>query len=144
MSGDLQWGVRPSFLRYVRVLAVGTTRLADGASEIDDGMFAWPLRDVVRGEGELLLQFSGSVRFGAHAGYLDVDLRDPRLRLADGGGDLGVAPEGEAHITIAKIDAQAAGALVPRLTPDGVEMFGNVYAEGTEFSPLSVQLPKHL
>ncbi|MFT4306597.1 MAG: HtaA domain-containing protein [Microbacterium sp.] len=135
-AGELRWAVKDSFLRYVRVIAAGTVTVEGGASEQEDGGFSWPLRAVRREDGALLLEFAGSVRFQAHAGFLDVDLREPRLRLHEGGGELDIAPESAPErLTIATIDA-AGDALVPRLSEAGVPVFGNVYAVGTELAPL--------
>lgn len=144
-DGELRWAVKDSFLHYVRVLAAGVVDLSDGAAEAADGTFSWPLRSARREDGSLFLGFGGSVRFTAHAGYLDVDLRDPWLLLTPDGGTLSITAEGGSGRTVIAVfdpgsGAEDEGTLVPLLTTAGVELFGSVYAEGVAFAPLSARI----
>ncbi|MFT4259358.1 HtaA domain-containing protein [Microbacterium sp.] len=144
-GGELRWAVKDSFIRYVRVIAAGTTQLDDGAAEAADGAFTWPLASASRDDGQLDLRFSGSVRFTAHGGYLDVDLRDPWLLLSGDSGSLSISPAGgDGRLVIATMnpsaEAAADDALVPLLTAAGAELFGSVYATGTAFAPLTASI----
>ncbi|MFT4052812.1 MAG: HtaA domain-containing protein [Microbacterium sp.] len=147
-GGELRWAVKDSFLHYVRDIAAGTTRLSDGARQEDDGTFSWPLVSATRADDQLRLVFGGSVRFTAHGGFLDVDLRDPRLVLTDHSGSLSIAGEGAVErVVIASVDpapgTDAADALIPLLTAAGAELFGGVYTVATAFAPLVARIPLH-
>ncbi|MFT4051485.1 MAG: HtaA domain-containing protein [Microbacterium sp.] len=144
VGGELRWAVKDSFLRYVRVIAAGTVTVSGGAGEHAEGGFFWPLREARRDDDDLVLEFAGSVRFTAHAGFLDVELRDPQLRLGGALSALSVAAEaGEGRLTIATLVGEGGDALVPRLTEAGVPVFGDVYPAGTEFAPLTARVPRN-
>lgn len=148
-TGAMRWAVKESFLRYVRVIAAGEIGVVGGASEDGSGAFEWPLGKSSRHGKGRELAFAGSVRFVAHGGFLDVDIRDPALRLSPGGGVLSVAgsePSGRVEIaTIGEATEGAYGwpALVPRLTDAGVAFFGDVYPAGTELAPIGARVRLH-
>lgn len=142
--GELRWGVKSSFLRYVRQIAAGTVTTDGGAQESPEGEYSWPLSRSSRENGQLELCFTGSVRFVAHGGFLDVTLRDPILRLAASGGTLSIVDEAGKAKAIALFaddsDVLAPGHtnedLVPTLTEYGTEIFGGVYPVDTAFDPV--------
>jgi hypothetical protein len=82
-----------------------------GVTEDEDGQFVFALRAVQKGD-DWRLSFAGSVHFIAHHGLLDILIMDPELVIG---------PE------------------VPtQLVTAGVELFGNVYPEGTDMAPLRI------
>ncbi|MFI5430264.1 HtaA domain-containing protein [Aeromicrobium sp. UC242_57] len=89
-SGDLAWGVKESFRKYIGgPIAHGTTTVAGGASIADDGTFRFP---VDSGSYDpktktLEVEYDGSVHFTGHAGALDLKISDPRVEIT---GDKGV------------------------------------------------------
>ena len=147
--GSLRWAVKPSFVRYVRTIAAGSCEAVSGAQEDPDGTFVFPLAEASESTDGWVLSFGGSVRFSAHHGFLDVDLRDPVLAVAPGGAELSIATAEGGRVVIATADpvapAERAGparweGLVPRLTEAGVEVFGNAYPLGSELAPLDAFL----
>ncbi|MFC1437204.1 HtaA domain-containing protein [Streptacidiphilus sp. N1-10] len=143
--GALRWAVKDSFVHYVRVIAGGSCEVLDGAEPGTGGAFVFPLLAAEEdGEGRTL-SFGGAVRFQAHHGFLDVELRDLQLRLTEGGGALSIRGADGGRVTVATTAPAAAvqeagllrwPALVPYLTEAGVAVFGDVYAAGSEFAPI--------
>lgn len=148
-TGSMRWAVKSSFQHYVQAIARGTSTVIDGAELTAGGVFEFPLTEVGQDAGTRLLSFGGTVRFEAHHGFLDVTLSGLRLALSPDRGELSIAGPASDRITIATFTppvpvddqgrAQWSG-LVPYLTEDGSEVFGNVYPAGTEFAPLEVGL----
>lgn len=145
--GVLRWQVKTSFVHYVRAVAVGTCEVADGAELDADGVFQFPLTEASHDADGWTMRFGGGARFSAHHGFLDVELRGLELALpADARGcALSVMTAQGDRLTIATM-APAAPAegngvirwpdLVPCLTDVGSELFGGVYAPGSELAPL--------
>ena len=149
--GELRWGVKDSFLAYVRSsggeIRVGAPCRLDG----DEFVFLRAL-DGVQIDGLTprgVARFEGSVRFIAHGGMLDVTLADPSLDFGAPRLMLNVADEDGDRIDLAQLGP--AGALdrdgvlewigVPAmLTGDGSDTFNGVYPSYTEFAPLSLTL----
>ena len=138
--GRLRWAVKESFIDYVRGLSDGTIETFNGC-EAEDGIF------VFAGEsaGDGVLSFAGGIQFTGFAGMLDVRLVDPMIE-----GD-GVDKTLTALVGPKSIAARAAIATIegaeplragetwtghPRLTFEGVRIFGDVYEVGTELAPL--------
>ena len=137
--------MKDSFVHYVRVIAGGTCEALDGAEPGADGTFVFPLSNAEQDAEGRTLSFGGAVRFQAHHGFLDVELRDLQLRLTANGGALSISAADSGRVTVATTapapPVQDAGlvrwpALVPCLTEAGAAVFGDVYAAGTEFAPL--------
>jgi hypothetical protein len=148
-TGSLRWAVKSSFQRYVQVIAHGTCTAIDGAELSDDGVFTFPLAEAGLSAGARLLSFSGTARFEAHHGFLEVTLSGLRLTLGEQGGELSIAGSGPDRVTIATLAPAAPveergrihwTGLVPHLTEDGCQVFGAVYPAGTEFAPLEIGL----
>jgi hypothetical protein len=141
----LRWAVKSSFTRYVQVVAAGRCEAADGAEASADGAFTFPLLEAAQDDGGWWFSFGGSVRFSAHHGFLDVDLRGLELRSTADGTGLSIANAEGGRVTIATMEyavplndpgAPRWQGLVPRLTEAGVGVFGDVYPVGTELAPL--------
>lgn len=149
--GALRWAVKDSFARYVRVIAAGTISTA-GATETADGAFEWPLASLERRGDSWTAVFSGTVRFQAHNGFLDVVLSDPVVHLdSNGEGTLAVIDAGSAESTTIVTLAGKSGhrgddvdhswaTVETELTEAGALLFGSVYPAGTRLAPLSLEV----
>lgn len=150
-TGRLEWAIRKSFVRYVTLIARGEYTIAGGATEGEDGQFAFPLRRAVQEGDDWRLSFVGSVHFVAHNGLLDVLIVDPELVVGPGGGVLATHVRGDADELIAMVVADAASPAVSRkdlvwqevptqLATAGAELLGNVYPKGTDMAPLGIRV----
>ena len=138
----MRWAVKESFIEYVRALEDGSIDAFDGA-EWEDGAFVFP--GEASGDGGV--SFTGGVRFRGFAGMLDVRLAEPMIE-GDGAGmrlTALVGPESiAARAPIATLDATEqprAGeswTATPKLTFEGVRIFGDVYQVGAELAQLVV------
>src|SRR3954447_14321165 len=138
--GRLRWGVKESFIDYVRGLSDGTIETFAGC-EADEGVFVFSGESAREG----ILSFSGGIRFTGFAGMLDVRLVDPMIE-GDGVGKTLTALVGPrpiaARVAIPAIEggeplrAGEAWTAQPKLTFEGVRIFGDVYEVGTELAPL--------
>jgi hypothetical protein len=129
VTGVLRWAVKESFLGYVGGLDDGFIETFDGA-EFRDGVFLFP----VLGDAEDGLRASGGLRCTGFGGALDVRIADPWV----GGGEVSalIGPASiAARVVIATFDA-GAESIVPCLTFEGVRLFGDVYAVGTQLAPI--------
>ncbi len=78
VAGDLTWGVKESFRKYVEgPIAHGTTTLSGGVTRDSAGAFVWPWASASGAD----VSFGGSVRFAGHDGELDVVMGAPRITL---------------------------------------------------------------
>ncbi|MDT2005561.1 hypothetical protein FXW78_13850 [Rhodococcus opacus] len=148
-TGTLAWAVRGSLVRYVTLVARGECTIEGGVPEGEDGQFVFPLRRAVQEGDDWRLSFAGSVHFIAHHGLLDILIMDPELVIGPEGGVLATRISGDADEPIAVVStgpasrAYSGGELVlpevpTQLVTAGVELFGNVYPEGTDMAPLRV------
>lgn len=141
--GRLNWGVKESFIAYVRKLDDGSIEAINGATREGD-VFGF---DGVSADDSGLL-FAGGVHFTGFAGMLDVRLTDLMIEAGATAPVLSALvgpPSIAARTVIATFDGASApvsgsawGA-TPRLTFEGVRVFGDVYQVGTELSVLSVE-----
>jgi hypothetical protein len=145
-TGRLRWAVKESFIDYVRGLSDGTIETFDGC-EAGDGAFVFAGESA--GDGGLF--FTGGLQFTGFAGMLDVRLVDPMIEGEGVGKTLSalVGPKSiAARVAIATIEgaeplrAGEAWIAQPKLTFEGVRVFGDVYQVGTELAPL-VYEPGH-
>lgn len=140
--GSLRWAVKESFLDYIGGLSDGAVRTFDGCEQVD-GQFVFPRAST--GDGGV--HFSGGVHFTGFAGMLDVRLVDVMIE-GEGAEQRLTALVGPASIaaraTLAEIkDApplrpDEEWTATPRLTFEGVRIFGDVYQVGTELAPMFV------
>jgi Htaa len=138
--GRLRWAVKESFIDYVRKLSDGTIETFEGC-EADDGAFVFAGDSA--GDGGV--SFSGGIHFKGFAGMLDVRLVDPMIE-EDGVDKTLTALVGPKSIAarVAIATVEGAGPLragqpwtaTPKLTFEGVRIFGDVYQVGTELAPL--------
>jgi hypothetical protein len=149
----LRWGIKASFIDYVRRMPDGKGSVGDGAVPVGTGDLFYEY-DAEASTADAVLAFRGDVRFSGHFGMLFVRIANPRLEL-DGS---------SAVLTIDDPDARADAPRVPlvtarmqhvgtrdgtqvwgsddvALTAEGVALFNEVYPAGEPFEPLVVQVP---
>lgn len=138
-SGALRWGVRTSFLDYLRALDDGEAN-AGGDAAFDGAEFQFPLADAAGFDpatGRGILTFSGSARFRGHGGMLDLVFADPHLTCGDEGA-LTVDVDGR-RVPFAMVDLGAGWTDAPAaLTREGSALLNDVYPPGAQLDPLSV------
>jgi hypothetical protein len=158
----LRWGIKSSFIDYVRRMPDGRGWVGDGATPIGSHEIVYAPEVADRGAAEdgggaRSWTFRGDVRFSGHAGMLFVQVAAPVLTLLDG-------VDGAARLTVANPAGPAGPERLPLVTlrlsrepaPDGIEvwsgtdvrltesgtaLFDDVYPAGEPFEPLSVRLP---
>jgi hypothetical protein len=155
----LRWGIKTSFVDYVRRMPDGKGWLGDGALPVGshEVLFApheagsRPTQD---GTVERFWAFRGDVRFSGHAGMLFVQVASPILTEIGGAAHLTVAnPPGtdgpeRLHLVTLRLERES----VPdgfevwrgtdvRLTEAGTALFNDVYPAGEPLEPLTVLLP---
>jgi hypothetical protein len=155
----LRWGIKSSFVEYIRRMPDGQGRLGDGAVPVGLVEILYPpergeLHTMDDGSIERSWIFRGQVRFSGHFGMLVVRVAAPALTVRDGRAELTVA-DPSATETGARL-ALVTLRLDPRPAPDGIELwqgtdvrltaagtglFNDVYPEGEPFEPLTVLLP---
>lgn len=140
--GALRWAVKESFIDYITGLSDGAVQTFDGCEQVD-GQFVFPR--AASGDGGI--HFAGGVHFTGFAGMLDVRLVDVMIE-GEGADRRVTALVGPASIaaraTIAElpdarpIEPGEEWTATPRLTFEGVRIFGDVYQVGTELAPMTV------
>lgn len=157
-AGALTWGVKESFRNYVAGPGGGEITVADGAVRNEDGTFTWPVAggsyDADGAVGEV--RATGTVRFTAHGGALEVVIRDPRVELGTGGALLradvqsrelgGGTPKEYPNVDLAVLEAGvtntgdgvAMDAVGATLTENGAPAFGGFYPPGAALDPVSL------
>lgn len=144
-AGAMHWGVKASFLSYVRNSG-GKTAIVVPAGVTGEA-FTFP-----RTAGEYppgTVRFSGGVAFSAHGGMMTVILAEPAIETSSDGLWLTIADtadimdESRRRRIARLVPANSPGkhfagssAFTPLLAGSGVGLFGDVYAEGTPFDPL--------
>jgi hypothetical protein len=145
----LRWGIKSSFVDYVRKMPDGKGSVGDGAVPVGTGDIFYTY-DAEASTDEAWA-FRGDVRFSGHFGMLFVRLAHPRLELgADGAAVLTIEGAESERIalvtaTVRRVGGQDGtdlwGSDDVALTTAGVELFNEVYAEGEPFEPIVIQLP---
>jgi len=150
----LTWGIKASFLSYLKRLPDREVYLGEGATLID-GRFHFPLAsdsdyDVAADAGTL--KFSGDVRFVGHFGMLYVTFVDPWLEMDGRRGALTIAdpdfhPDATRRLPMVELSiaapAEVAGprewtGISTALRPEATHLFSDTYAPGESFDPLDV------
>ncbi|OKI05054.1 hypothetical protein A6A06_10365 [Streptomyces sp. CB02923] len=158
-NGTLDWGVKESFRKYVKGMALGDITTADGARQApDNGPFTF-----TDGTGTydmsthaVATTFKGSVRFTSKAHGFDIKLAD--LKVATQGktgaitADVTAAGKTQDDVALASLDLSAVrpgsgagGAMtfakIPvKLTAKGAEAFNGMYKEGQELDPATLSV----
>ncbi|MFJ3667381.1 HtaA domain-containing protein [Streptomyces sp. NPDC090106] len=148
----LRWGLKKSFLDYVRRMPDGRGSVSDGAVPVGTGDLFYE-HDAERSDAGVWA-FRGDVRFSGHFGMLFVRVAHPWLRIDGTNVELSIedpqAREDAPRIplvtgTLRRLGSQDGtevwGSEDVALTAEGVALFNDVYAEGEPFEPLVIQLP---
>jgi hypothetical protein len=159
LRAGLRWGIKTSFVDYVRRMPDGKGWLGEGAVPVGPYEVLFPplevgSRTMDDGTVERFWAFRGDVRFSGHAGMLFVQVASPVLTEIDGAARLTVAdpaapdgPEG-LHLVTLRLAREPGphgyelwrGTDV-RLTEAGTALFNDVYPAGEPLEPLTVLLP---
>lgn len=141
----LFWGIKPSFLRYVKSLPDCLITTQDGARQDSrTGEFIFPLSE--RKEltnGGYSLEFSGDVRIKAHGGMLLLIFMNPWLTLTDAGTELSVIdlmhwPDTSKREIIGRSLESTGTEFSMRLAEQALETFNNVYPAGEPLAPARI------
>lgn len=161
-AGDLlhgmRWGIKESFVEYVRRMPDGRGSVSSGAIPVGTGDLFYEYDTQASGaatDGRTIWAFRGDVQFTGHFGMLFVRVARPHLELSDGTALLTIEdPQGREgapriRLVTATLEhvATREGTEVWRsddvaLTAEGVALFNNVYAEGERFERIVVQIPQ--
>jgi Htaa len=154
----LLWGIKRSFVAYVRRMPDGQGSIHDGAVPLGEDTILFPPGDVPAetpgAGGERTFSFRGDVRFRGHAGMLFVRVAAPVITVRGDQAELSIEdpyarPEGD-RVPLVTLTLQPGpapeGATVwlgsdVRLTEAGSVLFNDVYQPGEPFEQLSVILP---
>ncbi|UGQ11087.1 HtaA domain-containing protein [Yinghuangia sp. ASG 101] len=148
----LRWGLKKSFLDYIRGMPDGRGSVGDGAVPVGTGDLFYA-HDAER-SGAGVWAFRGDVRFSGHFGLLFVRVANPWLEVDDSSVVVSIEdPQARTDAPRVPLVAGTLRRLGDRegtevwgsddvaLTAAGVELFNDVYAEGEPFEPLVAQLP---
>ncbi|MDZ8275051.1 HtaA domain-containing protein [Microbacterium aquimaris] len=121
----LHWGVKQSFVGYIRGVG-GDIECTDGAMATDSGYW-FPAAETAE------TAFVGTLRFRAHGGLLNVDIRDPRLRMLPDAIELSVGDATGARLAVARAPLGTDAELIDelRLLPDACALFNFTYPPDT-------------
>lgn len=154
----LRWGIKGSFVDYVRRMPDGRGSVGNGAHPVGTGdlfyEFDEDASNLAPDQEPAVWAFRGDVRFSGHFGMLFVRVANPRLEVRGATAVLTIedpgAREGAARVPLVTATLQHVttgdgtqvwGSDDVALTAAGVALFNDVYAEGEPFEPLVVQLP---
>ena len=154
----LRWGIKSSFVDYVRRMPDGKGSVGNGAHPVGAGDLFYEYDDEASThatDDELTVwAFKGDVRFTGHYGMLFVRVAHPRLEIRGTAAALTIedqqAREGAPRVPLVtatlqhvatRDGTQVWGSDHVVLTADGAALFNDVYLEGEPFEPLVVQLP---
>lgn len=151
---DLVWGIKPSFLTYVRSVPDLRITLEDGVQAVGGGD-AWRFPTVAESlagdpfdGGSGRLDFGGTFRLNAYGDAMELTLIQPRVEVAGGTATLSVGSPGAPSVRLMLATAATASArrgddgsveLDLALHPAGVGMFNGIYPPGTALAPLLLQ-----
>jgi Htaa len=154
MPTGMVWGIKDSFLAYLRRMPDLWSSATEGAVATRGGGYYFPTRSVERydsSSGLGVLEFGGDVRFKGHHGMLCIQFAHPWIVFggdmatltvayasADGGRlpllDLTVAGWSEHY------GARAWPNVPTRLRPEALEFFDQVYPAGEPFAPVDIRV----
>ncbi len=143
---SLAWGVKASFVGYVR--AVGGSIVADEGAHEEGGAFVFPASGTETSDASATAagrgwRFEGRVTFRAHDGLLDVRIGDPWVRLVDDGLELSVTDERGEWVVVAtgRSDGPVGTPVPVDLVPGAEHLFASTYPAGTPLAPLVLHPP---
>ncbi|HEY1134820.1 MAG TPA: HtaA domain-containing protein [Nocardioides sp.] len=158
----LRWGIKASFIDYVRRMPGGKGSISDGAvpvgaAEVLYALDAAPPVATLDGATRAWA-FVGDVRFAGHGGMMFVRLASPWIEVGPDGARLTIEDPhqtpGAPRLPLADLtlvrhpspEADADGVELwaaddVRLTAEGSSLFNDVYGAGEPFEPLTVVVP---
>lgn len=156
----LRWGIKASFLDYVRRMPGSRGTIGDGAEPVGAAEVLWSLGPrppaATMPDATHAWAFVGDVRFSGHGGMMFVRLAAPAVEVGPAGARLTIAGERDdaprlplADLTLARHETpetEADGvelwmARDVRLTAAGAGLFNDVYAAGEPLEPLTLVVP---
>ena len=154
----LRWGIKGSFVDYVRRMPDGKGSVGNGAHPVGTGDLFYEYDDeastFATDDRPAVWAFRGDVRFSGHFGMLFVRVAHPRLEVRGAAAVLTIedpeARDGAPRVPLVtatlqhvstRDGTQVWGSDDVALTSEGVALFNNVYTEGEPFEPIVVQLP---
>lgn len=157
----LLWGIKRSFIAYVRRMPDGQGSIHDGAVPLGEDTILFPaVPDAGTGAGahrtsaEHVWAFRGDVRFRGHGGMLFVRVAAPLITVRGDTAELSIedpyARAGADRVPLVTLRLEAGPAPEDaavwlgsdvRLTEAGSALFNDVYQPGEPFEQLSVILP---
>lgn len=157
----LHWGIKASFLGYIRAMADGSVT-AEAGAELQESGAVFPLAAAPSGDAGAgtsagagvpaasahttgSRRFRGTVRFLGHGGVLDLRIADPAVEPRAGGWVLSIRDpyDPDARVDLATIAAfdpsgqQCIGSGLA-LTADGADLFFGPYVEGTPLDDFEI------
>ena len=148
----ITWGVRASFLAYIRGASDGSIELSGDAAFTPEGAIHFPFARLEGNESddERWIRCGGGALFQAHFGMLRIPLQNLTVRVVPGGATLLSEQSDGSLFPIANVELSD-----PEITADGVvwaaapvalnepgsRYFGSNYPEGTPMDPLLIRLP---
>jgi hypothetical protein len=161
LAFGLRWGIKQSFIDYVRRMPGGRGAAGSGARLVGaDEILYEPDPSVPEpaalADGDRFWAFRGDVRFHGHFGMLFVRVAFPWLTLRGEEAELTVEDpdqtEGAARLSLVTMRLSAQPATVGcetwngsdvRLTEAGTGLFNEVYPPGEPFEGLTLTVPAH-
>jgi hypothetical protein len=152
----LLWGIKRSFVAYVRRMPDGQGSIHDGAVPLGEDVILFPATEGMRATSTEsdTFAFRGDVRFRGHGGMLFVRVAEPVITVRGDRAELSIAdPYDRADADrVPLVTLQLAEGPAPegarvwlgsdvRLTEAGAVLFDDVYQPGEAFEQLSVILP---
>ncbi|ASN53383.1 hypothetical protein GCM10012320_17890 [Sinomonas cellulolyticus] len=146
----LIWGVRASFVTYIRSLSDGSIDLTEGAVMSPEGLIRFRFLGTYEGNGGQWLCFGGGARFLGHGGLLEVPLRNLRVHVVGDGATLYTEQSDGSLFPLGAValpePSLTEGTLVWDAAPvaldeAGARFFGSHYRPGTGMDPLWLRLP---
>lgn len=145
----LLWAVHHDFLRYMSRIEDGQVAVVDGAQQLPDRGFRFPVVDedgtaAHDGAAEQVARFRGAVACTGHHGLLAVTIAAPSLirhdeSMAVLGIDDPFAPGQRMPMAELQASPQDPAQFTAVLTEEGADLFQGVYPTGMALAPVRLQ-----
>lgn len=141
----LIWGIKRTFIEYVRRMQDGKGWIGDGARPLSDERIFFEFDPDASSPDAW--SFRGDVRFSGHFGMLFVQLANPVIHRGDEPATLTIGDERLELVTMRLELLESRDGLdywhapEPRLAAAGVELFNDVYPLGEPFEPIVLLVP---